>query len=162
MTDNASIFSDINWDEGSDNPFGLGPGTYETTISEATIERSEKGNLGLWLTFSSEDGKSIRKWITMPESGQSQSDYSRNTSFLRMSLRSLEIPEAKWPILEPNDFIGLDCIITVAPQKKNPEYNQITKLVRAGVSLPTGSSNGASSYVKPDHTTVPADGGYSF
>lgn len=153
-----SLFSDINWDEGSDNPFGLDPGTYETTISEASIERSANGNLGLWLTFSDDNGKTIRKWTTMPEEGQDPKEYSRNTSFLRLLLRNLEIPESRWSSLTPDDFVTLDAVVIVAPQKKNPEYNQITKITRA---------KGTSSH-KPTvdldftKTEVPDDGGYKF
>lgn len=130
MTDNDNIFSDINWDEGSDNPFSLEPGIHKTTISNATIERSVKGNLGLWLTFSDAEGKSIRKWATMPEASQSAEDYKRNTSFLRLLLRNLEIPESEWSSLEPDSFIGIDAVVTVSPQRNAPEFNQVGKIVR--------------------------------
>jgi ABC-type Fe3+ transport system substrate-binding protein len=157
-----SLFADVDWDQGSDNPFGLDPGTYEVTISDAEVERSEKGNLGLWLTFSAENGKSIRKWITMPEKNQDADTYSRNTSFLRLTLKQLEIPEGSWDDLAPEDFIGLDCVIIVSPQKKNPEYNQISKLSRAKGTPTQGTSStgdGFGAFTKPE---VPSDGGFKF
>lgn len=157
MTDNASIFQGINWDEGSDNPFGLEPGIYETTISEAKIERSEKGNLGLWLTFTDDNKKSIRKWTTMPEPDQDKETYARNTSFLRMLLRSLEIPEGKWGDLEPADFETLDCTIVVNPQKKNPEYNQISKITRTALNKQSSVA-----FSNSGSTAVPEDGGFKF
>lgn len=159
MSDNASIFSDIDFDQGSDNPFGLDPGTYEVTISEASLERSQNQNLGLWLTFSADNGKSIRKWTTMPEAGQDPATYSRNTSFLRLLFRNLEIPEDQWDKLQPEDFYGIDCVIVVAPQKKNPEYNQVTKIARA---KGTATQSAAPLDFGKTADAVPADGGFTF
>lgn len=146
-----SIFDDVDFDEGSDNPFGLEPGTYEVTISEASIERSKNANLGLWLTFSDENGKSIRKWTTMPEKDQEDDVRKRNTSFLRLLLRNLDIPEDRWAVLTPDDFIGIDCVVVVTPQSNNPEYNQVKKISRSrgqgtyrtDSSTAYGSSEGA-------------------
>lgn len=157
--DSTSIFSDIDFEQGSDNPFGLEPGVYEVDISEASLDRSEKGNLGLWLTFSNDQKKSIRKWTTMPEPDQSPADYSRNTSFLRLLFRNLDIPESKWKAVQPEDFIGISCVITVAPQKKNPEYNQVTKIAR---SKGTPSGEAGESYNYGREATVPDDGGITF
>lgn len=151
--DGDNIFSDIDWDEGSDNPFGLDPGTYEVTISNAVIERSANGNLGLWLTFSNDGGKSIRKWATLPEKSQDPETRKRNTSFLRLLMKNLELPQERWANLEPADFEGMDCVITVAPQKNNPEYNQVTKITRSKGTPVAG--------LNPEfrHDTIPTDGG---
>lgn len=154
MTDNTGIFQGINWDEGSDSLF-LDPGTHETTISDASITRSEKGNLGLWLTFTDDKGMSIRKWTTMPEEDQDKDVYARNTTFLRILLNTLEVPKARWDSLEPSDFVGLDCVIVVSPQKKNPEYNQISKMTRSTGTAPVTKFTA-------DHANVPDDGGFKF
>lgn len=126
-----SLFSDVNFDEGSDNPFGLEAGTHEVEISKAELARSSSPakNLGLWLTFTNDKGKSIRKWITMPEKDQDDETRERNTSFLRLTLRQLEIPETRWDKLTNEDFIGLECVIVVVPQKDS-EYFQIKKISR--------------------------------
>lgn len=137
-----SLFSDVNFDEGSDNPFGLEAGTHEVSISKVEMERSQNGNLGLWLTFTNDDKKSIRKWITMPEKDQEVDVRKRNTSFLRLTLRQLEIPESKWDKLEDTDFLGLECVIVVAPQKDNPDYYQIKKIARSKGSGTPGVTYG--------------------
>lgn len=164
-----SIFDEVNFDEGTDNPFGLDVGTHEVTISEASIERSSKGNLGLWLTFSDENKKSIRKWTTMPEKDQETDVRQRNTSFLRLLLRSLEIPEDRWGELTPEDFIGIDCVITVTQQSNNADYNQVKKISRsrANSSYSTDSSTvygdpGLSDFMKKGGDDVPAGGGLGF
>lgn len=156
-----SIFSDINFDRGSDNPFGLEPGTYETVISEAFLERSQSKALGLWVTFSAEDGKSIRKWVTMPEEDQDQKTYDRNVSFLKLFFKNLEIPEEQWAKLNPDDLIGIECVITVTPQKKNPEYNQVNKITRKGKGMsPSTASDNMDIFRQPGN--VPSDGGFKY
>lgn len=165
----TNIFASVDWDEGSDNPFGLDPGTYEVTISETEVTRSEKGNLGLWVQFSTdaerEDAgvsKSIKKWVSLPEKTQDVQTRKRNTSFLRLLMRNLEIPEERWEKLDPADLIGLDCVITVVPQKNDPQYMQVRKISRGrGTSIPTGVS-GMAEFGKPQDLDVPVDGGYKF
>jgi hypothetical protein len=166
-----SIFDDVNFDEGTDNPFGLDPGTYEVSISDATIERSAKENLGLWLTFSNDEGKSIRKWTTMPEKDQEDDVRKRNTSFLRLLLRNLEIPEERWGSLTPEDFIGIDCVIVVTPQSNNPEYNQVKKITRSRAksrystdssTVYGDDSGGLAEFMKKGGDDVPAGGGIGF
>ena len=160
----GSIFSDINFDEGSDNPFGLEKGTHEVVVSEAKIERSEKGNLGLWVTFSAEDGKSIRKWTTMPEPDQPDETRQRNVSFLRLFLRQLSIPESQWAQLNPEDLVGIEAVITVVPQKDS-DYFSVKKIStdRSQASKPyTGSGPGVGEFKPPTEDSVPAGGGLGF
>lgn len=135
--DGGNIFAGVNWAEGTDNPFGLEPGAYEVTISETEVTRSEKGNLGLWVQFSTDAekeeagvSKSIRKWVSLPEKSQTAQIRSRNTSFLRLLMRNLEIPEENWDTLDPADLVGIDCVIIVRPQKNNPDYMQVSKISR--------------------------------
>lgn len=137
-----SLFADVNFDEGSDNPLGIDPGTHEVTISDAKIADSESGNTGLWLTFTNDKRQTIRKWVTMPKEDQDDETRARNTSFLRLLLRNLEIPSTRWNALEPNDFIGLDCVIIVVPQKDNPDFNQVKKISRSKGSGSPGVSYG--------------------
>jgi len=166
----VSIFDEVNFDEGTDNPFGLDPGTYDVSISEASIERSSKGNLGLWLTFSDSRGKNIRKWTTMPEKDQDDETRQRNTSFLRLLLRSLEIPEERWGELTPEDFIGIDCVVVVTPQSNNSEYNQVKKVARSKAnsrystdsSTVYGSDEGLSEFMKKGGDDVKPVGGLGF
>jgi hypothetical protein len=164
-----SIFGDINFNEGTDNPFGLEPGTHKVSISEATIERSAKENLGLWLTFSDDNGKTIRKWTTMPEPDQDEATRKRNTSFLRLLLKNLEIPEDRWGELTPEDFIGIDCVIVVTVQSNNPEYNQVKKISRthAGGQFRTNSpteygSDGLGEFMQKGGDDIPPGGGLGF
>jgi hypothetical protein len=135
-----NIFSGIDFEEGSDNPWGLESGTHKVSISNTEITRSEKGNLGLWLTFSDDEGKTIRKWTTMPEPEQDIVVRKRNTSFLRVLLNNLEIPRDRWEKLEPDDFIDLQCVIIVKPQANNSDYYQVSKITRDHTR---GDSNGA-------------------
>lgn len=137
-----SLFGGVNFDEGTDNPWGLDPGTHHVSISEVEKTTSRNDNLGLWLTFSNEDGQSIRKWITLPTEDMDPADRKRNTSYLRVVLNSLEIPQDRWTKLAREDFIGLDCVIVVARQKENPEYTQIKKISRdKGGRANAGSDN---------------------
>jgi len=152
MTDTDNIFGAINFDEGDDNPWGLPTGTHEVSISNAEIDRSGNGNLGLWLTFTNDEGKSIRKWTTMPEPEQDDVTRKRNTSFLRVLLNNLKIPKDKWTKLEPDDFVDLQCVITVKPQANNPDYMQVGKITRVEDS--TGGSFSAGDFSKkPDDDT---------
>jgi len=162
MSDEINIFDDVDFDEGSDNPFGLDVGTHEVTISDVKVERSSKGNLGLWLTFSDDSGKTIRKWTTMPEKDQDDVERKRNTSFLRLLFRNLEIDEAKWKKLQPDDFIGLDCVIIVKQQTNNPEYNQVSKITRGGNA--GAGMDGMDEFVGASSVAAdaPDDGGYKF
>lgn len=153
----------IAWDEGSDNPFGLDPGVHRVTISEAKISRGKpkadnpRGNLGLWLTFTNEDGESMRKWTTLPEDDQDRITKKRNISFLRLLNRNLEIPEEAWGSLSPEMYEGLDCVITVSVQKKNPEYNQIDKIARDH-----GDTGGSDEFAFSAVKETPTDGGFQF
>lgn len=158
-----NIFSGIDFDEGTDNPWGLDAGTHEVELSNAEVERSGKGNLGLWITFSDDEGKTIRKWTTMPEKEQDDATRKRNTSFLRVLLNNLEIPRNKWENLEPDDFIGIKCVIIVKPQRDNPDYMQVSKITRVGGSSPNENFGGLDEF-KGGVTkeTVPADGGLAF
>jgi hypothetical protein len=147
MSDTDNIFGGIDFDEGDDNPWGLPTGTHEVSISNAEIDRSGNGNLGLWLTFTNDEGKSIRKWTTMPEKEQDDVTRKRNTSFLRVLLNNLKIPREKWEKLEPDDFIDLQCVITVKPQQNNPDYMQVGKITRQ--EGPSGGSlNGLDAFAK--------------
>jgi hypothetical protein len=96
----------------------------------------------------------------MPEKGQEPDVYARNTSFLRLFLRNLEIPEDQWEALDPDDMIGLDCVIVVRPQKNNPEYMQVTKITRQK-GTPAQSSDGNLDFSALG-SSVPDDGGASF
>jgi hypothetical protein len=165
----VSIFDDVNFDEGTDNPFGLDVGTHDVSISEASIERSSKGNLGLWLTFSDSNKKSIRKWTTMPEPDQEEDVRVRNTSFLRLLLKSLEIPEDRWGKLTPDDFIGIDCVIVVTQQSNNSEYNQVKKIARSHANSRYGTDSSTaygddslSEFMKKGGDDVKAGGGFDF
>jgi hypothetical protein len=129
-TTDDNIFSNVNFDEGSDNPWGFDPGTYEVTVSDVSSERSKNQNLGLWVTFSGDEGKSIRRWVSMPEPSQDDVTRKRNTSYLRAFLNQLEIPKERWTKLEPDDFIGIDCTIIVRAQADNPEYMKVSKITR--------------------------------
>jgi len=163
MSDEINIFEEVDFDEGSDNPFGLEPGTHEVTISEVKIERSSNGNLGLWLTFSDDNGKTIRKWTTMPEADQDDITRKRNTSFLRLLFRNLELPEEKWKKLQPDDFIGMDCVIIVKPQKNNPEYNQVSKITRGGSATGEGGMDDLTGFsMEKAAVGAPDDGGLKF
>jgi hypothetical protein len=158
-TTDDNIFAGIDFDEGSDNPFGIEPGTHEVVISAVSIERSEKGNLGLWITFSDESGKTIRKWTTMPEKSQDDVARKRNTSFLRMLLNQLELPEEKWKKLLPNDMIGMECVIIVKPQTNNPEYTQVSKITR---DRKHGSDMGIGEFDSPTGPESTSGAGYKF
>jgi len=152
-----SIFSDVNFDEGSDNPFGLESGDYDVVVSEAKIERSEKGNLGLWVTFSAENGKSIRKWTTMPESDQEEETRKRNTSFLRLLLKQLGVPQDRWNQLDPEDLVGIEARIIVVPQKDS-DYFQVKKITPR---ITGDHSDGLQEFMSKSDD-VPAGGGLGF
>lgn len=130
MSEDQGLFSDVDFAEGDDNMFGFPNGIHEVVISGCEKTRSEKGNLGLWLTFSNDHGKSIRRWISLPEKEQDPETRSRNTGFLKLALNQLEIPKERWSELTPDDFEGIECVITVQQQKKNPEYQQVSKMAR--------------------------------
>jgi hypothetical protein len=152
-----SLFSDVNFDEGSDNPFGLTEGTYAATISEANVSRSESGNLGLWLTFTADGKKSIRKWVTLPEKTQDEETRARNTSFLRMILKNLGIPRDVWETLEPDHFIGIECTIIVVPQP-NSEYFQVRKIMAKGSA---SNMSGPASWTPPANIASHAEAQFS-
>lgn len=167
-------FGDVDWSKGSDNPFGIPcgpngkPALHAVSISSAWIEKSKNDNLGLYVEFSNDEGETIRKWCTLPV-GQATADsygieaddektYKRNTSFLRLLFRNLEIPEEDWTavVKNPELLVGLDCVITVAPQK-DPQYNQVTRIVRAKAH----TSEGVVAF-QGSNMSVAADGGESF
>jgi hypothetical protein len=158
-----SLFSDVDFSEGTDNPFGLTKGTHAVTISDAKVSRSEVGNLGLWLTFTGDGKKSIRKWITLPEKTQDAETRARNTSFLRMILKNLGIPEFDaegkniWKALESSHFIGIECTIIVVPQP-NSEYFQVKKIMAKG-TVP--NTNGPTDWTPPSSPTGNAEAQFS-
>lgn len=139
------IFAKINFDEGTDNPWQLTDGVHDVTISNAQITYSKSGNLGMWLTFQNDKGQQIRRWTAFPEDGQDPNTRSKNISYMRMLFRQLEIPENKWNKLEPNDFIGIECIIIVKPQSMKPgqteQYYQVVKITRKKAPAPGGGLN---------------------
>jgi len=161
MSDEGNIFADVDFDEGSDNPWGLDVGVHEVVVSNVEKDQSKNGNTGLWVTFSNDEGQTIRKWTTMPTPDQDDVERKRNTSYLRVLLNNLEIPKDRWNHLEPDDFIGIECVIVVKQQTNNPEYNQVSKITR--VHNATGSSNGMAEFSKDlVKETVPQDGGFQF
>lgn len=161
MSDSADIFTDLNWDDVSDNPFGLDPGVHETTISEAKIDKSSKGNLGLWVTFTSDNKRSIRKWLSMPETGQDSETFDRNLSYLKFFLsKQLQIPKSELNNVmnNPSELIGTEVTLTVAPQNGSDEYMAIKKIVLTKSYATHGT-------VSPDFSkpTAPANpGGFDF
>lgn len=160
MSNEGGIFSDVNFDEGSDNPFGLEKGEFDVVVSDAKIERSEKGNLGLWVTFSAEDGKSIRKWTTMPEKDQDDDTRKRNTSFLRLLLRQLGVPESRWDSLDTDDLIGTEAHISVVPQKDS-DYFQVKKISTNKPRISGEFSSGIEEFAGGmQERDIPAGGGF--
>lgn len=127
---------EVEWDEGSDNPFGLDPGIYEGTIAEVELVRGKakegkpRGQLGLWLTCQDSDSENtIRRWVSLPEKDvQTRAEYKRNISYLRVINNDLEIPQSRWNKLSIDDYQGLPIVFEVTKQKKNPEYNQVSKM----------------------------------
>lgn len=152
---------------------GPEPGTYEAQISKAEIKREvkEDGTVKINLIlhykiegynfpqqeFLSLPTKPKDQWdktITGQKNGRDQSEYLANEfkfGLVAKRYESLGIPKSQHNTIKPSDLEGIDCVITLAPQKDRPQYTQVVKVgvkKESGVSLPTGGSATAS--VIPD------------
>lgn len=69
----------------------------------------------------------------------------RSLSFLKTYFKNLGIPDEKINSVTPEDLIGIEVVVTLAPQKSNPNYMNATKVVLKGApggngTLPTAAA----------------------
>ena len=93
----------------------------------------------------------------MPEKDQDDDTRKRNTSFLRLLLKQLGVPESAWTSLNPDDLVGIEARIVVTPQKDS-DYFQVKKIQ----TRPTGDYSSGISEFKRDSEDTPAGGGLGF
>lgn len=136
------LFDGLDVASAADNPFEVEPGTYHCVVTGAEARPTQNGDkvgLNLEYTIQDEDspmnGRKIMEWKHIPQPDDPSNPTAKEAtamSFLKQRLSNLGIPETRMNDVEPDDLIGIECVVTV---KKNGEYTNVTK-----VTLDEGSS----------------------
>jgi hypothetical protein len=126
------IFGDLDVASASDNPWLVPANTYEANIYSAEIKRDKNENLGLELIYKiangEHEGKTVREWKVVPEPADPKNmtaDEKKQTSYLKMRLRSFGVPESRMNSMNINDILGLEVIIKVII---NGEYTNVARV----------------------------------
>lgn len=110
----------------------------EAKLTKGNPEQGKLPKLGMTIvytiTYGPKKGLSTQewKWLPRPEDAEAnEGDKAKALSFLKARLEGLGIPEDRMNTLEPDDLIGLECLVTVKPQKNNPEYTTVGAVKRS-------------------------------
>jgi hypothetical protein len=131
-----------------EDPFRLGVGTHETTISAVKTMDWQDGRRSLVVTFSGDDNKSFDRMLGLPIDTDDEAQAKQKLSFIHRFLKDLEIPPNEMNDIEGPELIGMETIITL--KQKGEWLNMVgLKLKKGGsayVSVPAGKTAGASDY----------------
>lgn len=137
------LFDGLDVASAADNPFEVDPGTYHCVVTGVEAKPTQNGDkvgLNLEYTINDDDspmnGRKITEWKHIPQPADPSNPTSKEAmaaSFLKQRLGNLGVPESRMNDVEPDDLIGIECIVSV---KKNGEYTNVTK-----VTLDEGTSD---------------------
>lgn len=137
----SNLFGDLDWDSVSDDPFGVGEGTFNAVVSKVERKESKDGTkVGLVFTYTVESDdennqKNVQEWKTVPEienPSNMTAEERQALSFVKQRLKSLGIPEDRMNAITPEDLEGIPVTIVT---KKNGEYTNVSKVTRRSESV---------------------------
>lgn len=166
----ASLFESfgITADEIPELSSGPGPGTYDAVISKAEVVKktTDDGEVKISLVISytiegfnfpvleflSLPNKPKAQWdhtVIEVKNGREISEASKNEFKFGLVVKrylSLGIPAEQHNSIKPSDLEGIECVITLAPNKNQPQYNNVVKVSekKAPVDVTPGAVGGVS------------------
>ena len=124
-----SIFGDLDQseiDEIKPAKFGVDLGPQKLMITSAVCAFSKKGNWGMTVIWSDEDGGSLRQYVSLPSPTQDERKLNLTKRYLAKFLTDIEIPRNQWGDLEPDEegevemLIGIEANGTVIEEPAKP------------------------------------------
>lgn len=143
------LFGDVDATQVSDNPFYVGPGTYEAVVSEATlwVDEEEIKNPAIFISWTIDDeseysGNSVSDRLAVfPDISEEDitPQIRKQFSFTKSRLKQMGLDEDQMNVLLDDenleDLVGLEATIAVkvTKDKNDPEklYSNVTKVVIA-------------------------------
>ena len=155
MSDEDNLFGELDIASANDNPFFKPDDTYICLVTAAQVRTSKKGNKGLALDYTIQEGpkqgKKIQEWLTVPkvwelkgyetkEDAENQTNHSdkiqenaeRFMSFLKRRMKTFGIPAEEMNSITPEKLLNLGWVsVTI----KNVDGREnITNLELTGAS----------------------------
>lgn len=146
------LFDDFAGDWGSipDPVIGLPEGTHQCMISAMAMEDKDSGKY-LTITYTCTDDASQYKGRNHKEfkryvvgAPQNEQDVQA-MSYIKQRLADLGVPPEKMSTITADDLVGMEVALTLVPQRNNPAYRNVTRVVPLNASnavptLPTDNS----------------------
>jgi hypothetical protein len=171
VSTDASLFESfgISADEIPELSSGPGPGVYDAKISKAEVVKKtdDDGTVKISLVIDyTIDGFNfpVKEFLSLPNKPKSQWDHTvtgqkngrdiseASTNEFKFGLvvkryLSLGIPAEQHNSVKPSDLVDIECVITLAPQRNNPQYTNVVKVSqkREPVDVTPGAVGGVAS-----------------
>lgn len=133
------LFGDLDVASADDNPWAVPANTYEADVFKVEVKDSQdKAKKGLAITYKissgDHEGKTVSEWKEIPQPADPKNptpDEKKATSYLKMRLGSLGVPESRMNTVDVNDLQGLPVTIKVTV---NGDYTNVTRVELRGAS----------------------------
>lgn len=127
------IFGDQDWNSVPDDPFALPDNSYVAFVTNVKVGPTKAGDkVGMTITYTIDgggyDGREVTEWKRIPQvdNPKSPSDSEkRDLSFLKARMRDLGVPAERMNSIEPDDLIGIRCVITT---RQSGQYTNVTRV----------------------------------
>lgn len=127
---------------------GVPAGTYEVLVAAVETERKDSGNylvLSYTITEGSRKGKTHKEFLRIVEGGAQSDGDKFALQALKTRLKSLGVPDDKMRTVGPDDLVGVEGVIVLVDDKKNPQYRRVIRFTpvqaeMAGESLPSSGT----------------------
>jgi len=128
-----SIFADLDFDSVPDDPFYMPDNSYLTYVTKVKTGQTQAGDkFGMTITYrvaeGAFEGREITEWKRIPQPSDPahpSDDDLKAMTWLKSRLKDLGVPNDRMSELDPEDLIGIKCVVAV---KNKGEYRNVTKI----------------------------------
>lgn len=139
------LFDELDVAGASDNPFAIPDDTYPCVVKDLTVKKNAKGNMGMTVTYKVTEGEYAGREITeyrrMPHSTDAEpldeAKKAQSLSYIKRTLSSLGIPEARMNSVTKEDLVGIDCYVST---QQNGDFTNVRNVtLERGANVTTGA-----------------------